>query len=218
MINYLHDIKNKLGIILGHTMILEKKYGENHADFVMIKNNVFHINQLINDAYREHQTKESHEITEVSVGTFLFQVVHQIDSIVVRNSIEILREKFDNNFDVDFNLQYNGHLIDQIFENAIDNSIKANATKIVFKLVHGANYLAIDIIDNGVGLVCEKELTESSSVVSMDNSLIPRGLGKKIMIQNIRRLNGNIEWAQRKRVKGTVVRLYFPKIKKSDLL
>ena len=63
-----------------------------------------------------------------------------------------------------------------------------------------------EIVDNGTGKQQQDEYTSVNDV-----SIIPHGIGKEIMIQNMKNLHGKVEWARRMDQSGMIVRLYFPK-------
>ena len=90
-------------------------------------------------------------------------------------------------------------------ENAIDNSIKANSTKIILRLLETTSHCIFEVVDNG----SESSPRDSNSIES--SSVIPHGIGKEIMMQNMERIGGKAEWARRLDNSGMILRLYFPK-------
>jgi nitrogen fixation/metabolism regulation signal transduction histidine kinase len=94
-------------------------------------------------------------------------------------------------------------------ENVLDNSLKANSSKIDIYLSRklDGNSFVIDVVDNGNGLNHNKN-------VNLNNTLIPHGLGTKIISQNMRIMNARVEWENRLDEKGAIVRLIFPFIRK----
>lgn len=202
MLTYLHDIRNKLTLISGHTSILASKYGE--EDFLPIKTNIVRITELINDAYRhlkEGITEESQSLTPVE---FVKQMDLFTETVELLFPIEIKNEVLDyrpkNNFQIDFNT---GNVF-QVIENAFDNSAKARSSKIIVRLVETVSHCVYEIIDNGQGKLETESMIEEASI-------IPHGIGKEIMTKNMEHINGKVEWSRRLDQKGMIVRLYFPK-------
>lgn len=202
MLTYLHDIRNKLTLISGHTSILSKKYGE--EDFHAIRTNLIRINELINDAYRFMQ--EGYEECRLSFTPIEF--IRQMDLLTETVSflypIDVINETRDyrpkNEYKIDFNI----NLVFQVIENAIDNSMKAKSTKLMIRLFESDNNCIFEIVDNG----SEKKHLETSFE---EISIIPHGIGKEIMIENMKKVDGKIEWSRRLDNSGMIVRLYFPK-------
>lgn len=201
MLTYLHDIRNKLTLISGHTAILSKKYGE--ADFHAIKTNIIRINELINDAYLFMQ--EGFEECKLSFTPIEF--IRQMDLLTETAKflypIEVINETRDyiprNEFTIDFNI----NLVFQVIENAIDNSLKAKSSKLIVRILETGNNCVFEIVDNGT----EKKGVETHQ----EASIIPHGIGKEIMNENMKKVNGKIEWTRRIDHSGMIVRLYFPK-------
>lgn len=202
MLTYLHDIRNKLTLISGHTTILSRKYGE--EDFHAIRTNLIRINELINDAYRFMQ--EGYQESQISFTPIEF--IRQMDLLTETVSflypVEVINEIRDyrpkNEFIIDFNI----NLIFQVIENAIDNSVKAKSTKLIIRLLESGNNCVFEIVDNGM----EKKQAETAFE---EISIIPHGIGKEIMNENMKKVQGKIEWTRRLDNSGMIVRLYFPK-------
>lgn len=202
MLTYLHDIRNKLTLISGHTTILSRKYGE--EDFHAIRTNLIRINELINDAYRFMQ--EGYEECKLSFTPIEF--IRQMDLLTETISflypVEVVNETRDYRPKDDFKIDFNINLIFQVIENAIDNSVKAKSTKLIIRLLETGNNCVFEIVDNGM----EKKQADSAFE---EISIIPHGIGKEIMNENMRKVQGKIEWARRLDNSGMIVRLYFPK-------
>ncbi|MEA9358258.1 ATP-binding protein [Bacteriovorax sp. PP10] len=202
MLTYLHDIRNKLTLISGHTAILSKKYGE--EDFHAIRTNLIRINEIINDAYKFMQ--EGYEECKLSFTSIEF--IRQMDLLTETISflypIEVINETRDYKPKSDFSIDFNINLVFQVIENAIDNSLKAKSTKLIIRLLETGNHCVFEIVDNGM----EKKQTENSFE---EISIIPHGIGKAIMNDNMKKVNGKIEWGRRIDNSGMIVRLYFPK-------
>lgn len=202
MLTYLHDIRNKLTLISGHTSILSKKYGE--EDFHAIRTNLIRINELINDAYRF--MLDGYEECRLSFTPIEF--IRQMDLLTETISflypIEVVNETRDYKPRSEFNIDFNINLVFQVIENAIDNSLKAKSTKLIIRLLEAGNNCVLEIVDNGM----EKKQAETSFE---EISIIPHGIGKEIMNDNMKKVHGKIEWARRLDNSGMIVRLYFPK-------
>ncbi|MBC7428941.1 MAG: hypothetical protein H7336_10040 [Bacteriovorax sp.] len=204
MLTYLHDIRNKLTLISGQTSILSKKYGED--DFVSIRTNLVRISELINDAYRHLKSETENRLLSFSSDEFmckmdlLTEAAGLLFPVTIQN--EICEYKAQNLFSLEINI---GKVF-QVIENAIDNSVKAGARKVIIRLLETREHCIYEIVDNGT----EKSTTmpEYSMEVS---SLIPHGLGKEIMINNMMGIGGKVEWTRRLDYSGMIVRLYFPK-------
>ncbi len=202
MLTYLHDIRNKLTLIAGHTSILSKKYGE--EDFLPIKTNLFRISELINDAYR-HLKEEGEDLKSTySPSEFIDQLYSMGESARGLFPVDIRNEIKDYRPREVYQIELNPKLIFQVIENAIDNSFKAKSTKIIIRLLDTGPSCILELVDNGV----EKATTMSSPV---EMSLIPHGIGKEIMMNNMKNIGGKVEWIRRLDNSGMVVRLYFPK-------
>jgi len=203
MLNYLHDIRNKLTLISGHTAILCKKYGE--EDFVPIKTNLVRISELVNDAYR--QLKESSESNYVvyTPKEFVRQMDLLTETMQLLYSLDFKNEVFNfspmkKDFEIDFNIS----LVFQVLENALDNSLKAKSSKVIIRMLEVGNFVIYEIVDNGESKV--------QTVTNLDEiSILPHGIGKEIIINNMSKINGKVEWTRRLDYSGMIVRLYFPK-------
>jgi signal transduction histidine kinase len=202
MLTYLHDIRNKLTLISGHTALLSKKYGE--EDFNPIRINLMRINEIINDAYRFTQEQLRECRLSLTSHEFIKQMDLLTDTVTLLYPIEMKNEVNDYHPRGEFEVDFDIGLIFQVLENAIDNSIKARATKLNIRLLESGNYCIFEIVDNGT----IKECVEKTS---QDISIIPHGIGKEIMDQNMRKLHGKVEWTRRIDHSGMIVRLYFPK-------
>ncbi|MBY0415698.1 MAG: hypothetical protein K2Q18_16105 [Bdellovibrionales bacterium] len=202
MITYLHDIRNKLALISGHTSLLAKKYGED--DFNPIRTNLMRINEIINDAYRFMQQQLDQENLSLSEIEFIKQLDLMTDAVALLYPIELKNEVHDyhprGKFEVDFDIG----LMFQVIENAIDNSLNAKATKISIRMLESGNQCIYEMVDNG-------SLKDNTPKVVIENSVIPHGVGKEIMTQNMEKVGGKVEWTRRIDHSGMIVRLYFPR-------
>jgi len=202
MLTYLHDIRNKLTLISGQTTILSRKYGE--EDFHALRTNLVRINELINDAYRFMQ--EGHEICKLSFTPIEF--IRQMDLLTETAGllfpIEVINETRDYKPKNDFQIDFNINLIFQVIENAIDNSLKAKSTKLIIRILETNKDCIFEIVDNGVD-------KKNSEQPFKEASVIPHGIGKQIMNENMKKVHGKIDWARRLDHSGMIVRLYFPK-------
>lgn len=201
MLTYLHDIRNKLTLISGHTAILANKYGE--EDFLPIRTNLVRISELINDAYRHLKEGMSEHKLHLSPHEFVKQLDLFTETIEILFPLEIKNEVLDYRPKNTFNIDFHINQVFQVIENAVDNSVKANSSKVIIRLVETVSHCVYEIIDNGTGKV------ETSYIE--DASIIPHGIGKEIMMRNMELVQGKVEWAQRLDQKGMIVRLYFPK-------
>ena len=203
MLTYLHDIRNKLTLISGQTVILSKKYGE--EDFLPIRINLVRISEIINDAYRQLSDNNSEKLLYLDPQ----ELMRQLD-LMTETAQLLFPANFVNEVSAyipkkDYKIEFSiGHIF-QVIENAIDNSLKANSTKIIIRLFETSTHCIYELVDNGTG----KSPVESSSIES--SSIIPHGIGKEIMMQNMQRIGGKIEWTRRLGNDGMIVRLYFPK-------
>lgn len=203
MLTYLHDIRNKLTLISVHTAILTNKYGE--EDFLPIRTNLVRISELINDAYRHLKEGMSEHKVNLSPLEFVKQLDLFTETVELLFPLEIKNEVLDYRPQNSFNIDFQINQVFQVIENAIDNSVKANSTKVIIRLVETVSHCVYEIIDNGTG-----KLDHEHSYVE-DSSIIPHGIGKEIMMKNMEMVQGKVEWAQRFDQKGMIVRLYFPK-------
>jgi signal transduction histidine kinase len=202
MLTYLHDIRNKLTLISGHTAILSKKYGED--DFHAIRTNLIRINDIINDAYKFMQDGYEESKLSFTPIEFIRQMDLLTETISFLYPIEVINETRDYRPRSEFSIDFNINLIFQVIENAIDNSLKAKSTKLIIRLLETSNSCVFEIVDNGM----EKKQAGSSFE---EGSIIPHGIGKEIMNDNMKKVGGKIEWNRRLDNSGMIVRLYFPK-------
>lgn len=207
MLNFLHDIRNKITMLNAHTSRLSKKY--NDDEIMQIKTTILRMNELINDAYE--QFSESESTREFPMGKndslqlkeFAQKVESLIKNISQTFSIEIKNQINTTFYNDDSLVQYNPRLLLQVLENAFDNSLKANSSKIIVRVIENESYCIIELVDNGSGI---------SPIVKLNpvHTVIPHGLGKKIMQENMRKMNGKVEWSPRMDGSGMIVRLLFP--------
>jgi K+-sensing histidine kinase KdpD len=202
MLTYLHDIRNKLTLISGHTAKLSKKYGE--EDFHAIRTNLICINELINDAYRFMQEGYKECKLTFSPIEFIRQMDLLTDTISFLYPIEVINETRSYKPRSEFNIDFNTNLVFQVIENAIDNSLKAKSTKLIIRLLESGNNCIFEIVDNG-------SLAKQAGSSFEEGSIIPHGIGKEIMNENMKKVHGKIEWSRRLDNSGMIVRLYFPK-------
>lgn len=203
MLTYLHDIRNKLTLISGHTALLAKKYGE--EDVGPIRINLVRINEIINDAYRYMQDQLRESKLVLSGDEFLKQMDLITDAVGLLYPIEITNEVRDYYTRTEFHVDFDIGLVFQVIENALDNSIKARASKLIIRVFESGNQCIYEIVDNGV----EKNTAEKLTLEQI--SIIPHGIGKEIMIENMQAIHGKVEWIRRIDHSGMIVRLYFPK-------
>lgn len=201
MISCLHDIRNRLAIISAHTSLLAKKYGE--EDFIPIKSNVSRINVLINDAYERLQDSSNLNIQQIELNEFANQM-H-----IILKGIEELFSSYKNDLIApeltklgSGKIEFNSSLMNQILENAIGNSVKANATKIHVRLFEFKDECIIEVVDNGSGFKDNDQFLETYSK-------IPHGLGTHVIMQNMKTLKGKTIWKERLDSKGVILRLVF---------
>lgn len=203
MINYLHDIRNKLTLISGQATILSRKYGP--EDFVPIQTNIMRINELVNNAYTYLSTNDSTPpvLQTSSTNEFLMQLNVLVETLKLIFPLEIVNEVLDFKTNQDFKICHNNDLILQIMENALGNSIDANATKIYTRVLEVDSKCIIELVDNGQGRAKEQHPLQKASV-------IPHGIGTKIITKNMTDMNGKAEWIPRLDSSGMILRLYFP--------
>lgn len=183
--------------------MLSKKYGE--EDFAPIKTNLTRISELINDAYRDLKDEADQVNSTYTPVDFINQMDSMVEAARDLFPVYIQNEVKDYRPGKQFHIELNPKLVFQVIENAIDNSCKARSTKIIIRLLETDSFSILELIDNGV----EKATTMSSPVAV---SIIPHGIGKEIMINNMIKANGRVEWSRRLDNSGMIVRLYFPKI------
>lgn len=204
MLTYLHDIRNKLTLISGHTALLSKKYGE--EDFIPIRTNLVRISELINDAYRHLKQEKEDSLLTYSPEEFVRQMDLLTETVELLFPITFQNEVRDFKSNLHFFTEFNIGQIFQVIENAIDNSVKASATKLIVRILETKDYCIYEIVDNGSGK------NSVNPDISMEvSSIIPHGIGKEIMMQNMQSIGGKVEWTRRLDYSGMIVRLYFPK-------
>lgn len=205
--NFLHDIRNKLTILSGHSSKLSKKYGD--VDFTVIAMNIARINELVNELYQCSERKRTYDLDSHEIKDFMFRLVAMTEVLSAQFSINIkcsiLHSFQPKNEFIKINLK----LLRQILENAVDNSLKAKSSVIDIYLLREKNNYIIDFVDNGVGINSHQIGSSISTSVS-DSSLVPHGMGTKIMFQNMKKMDARIEWTPRVGSRGTVVKFIFP--------
>jgi signal transduction histidine kinase len=186
--------------------MLAKKYGA--EDFTPINTNIMRINDIVNSAYIHLHAKEETKqaITNSSIKDFLDSMDVLVDAVKLIFSVEIQNEVLDfrppaKNIEITKSID----LILQIMENAVGNSINANATKIYVRVLQVDTNCIIELVDNGVGGKPKEE-----SPLLQKTSLIPHGIGTKIITKNMSDMNGKAEWHSRLDNTGMILRLYFP--------
>lgn len=204
MLTYLHDIRNKLTLISVHTALLSKKYGE--EEFFPIRTNLVRISELINDAYRELQRTNEYPPIMYTPQELVRQMDLLTETAQLLFPVQIKNETRDYKPQDFFHIELNIQQVFQVIENALDNSVKAQSTKIIIRLLDNGTHCIYEIVDNGTGKQQQDEYTTVNDV-----SIIPHGIGKEIMIRNMKNLHGKVEWARRMDQTGMIVRLYFPK-------
>lgn len=203
MLNHLHDLRNKLTIISGHTAALANKYGE--EDFFPIRTNLTRINDIINDAYRELKNQKSERNIFYTAEEFIRQLDLLTETAELLFPLTLINEIRSFKTQYPFQIEFNIRQVFQTIENAMDNSLKANSTKLIIRLFETSSHCVFEIVDNGVA----KNLEVLSASEGL--SIIPHGIGKEIMMQNMQTINGRVEWTRRVDFSGMIVRLYFPK-------
>ncbi len=202
MLTYLHDIRNKLTIISGQTTLLSRKYGE--EDFHALRANLVRINELINDAYRFMQQGFEECKLSFTPTEFRRQMDLLTETAGLLFPLEIVNETRDYKPKDDFTIDFNINLVFQVIENAIDNSLKAKSTKLIIRILETGNNCVFEIVDNGGD-------KKNSEQTFKETSIIPHGIGKEIMNENMKKVHGKIDWTRRLDHSGMIVRLYFPK-------
>ncbi len=204
MLTYLHDIRNKLTLISGHTALLSKKYGE--EEFQPIRTNLVRISELINDAYRHLQESHNHSPLMYTPQEFIRKMDLLTETAEILFPVELKNETRDYKPQDFFHIEFDIQKIFQVMENAFDNSVKAGAIRVIIRLLDNGTHCIYEIVDNGTG----KHDKEAYTIIN-DVSIIPHGIGKEIMIANMKEVHGKVEWARRLDQSGMIVRLYFPK-------
>lgn len=201
MLHYLHDIRNKLTIIGGHTSLLSHKY--NPEDFLPIKTNINRINDLVNDAYQSLNNNKSEVKEELTLNEFIKKIDLLAEAFIFAFPLQLINQVSDYCTSTEGSVHFNINLLIQVLENAIDNSLKADSSNLIMRILEEGKFLVLELLDNGSGI-------SASQSAGTEASVIPHGLGKKIMQENMRQINGKIEWTPRMDGAGMMVRLYFP--------
>jgi K+-sensing histidine kinase KdpD len=207
MLNFLHDIRNKITIINAHTSRLSKKYSD--EEIMHIKTTVMRINDLVNDAYEQFSGSDS--LRELSLGSndetnvlqFAAKIEMLIEKIALSFSFEINNQINTTLLNLNSIIQYNPKLLIQVLENAFDNSLKADSSKIIIRVIENEACCIVELVDDGSGI-------SPTAKFNPVHTVIPHGLGKKIMEENMKKMNGKVEWLPRMDGSGMIVRLLFP--------
>jgi len=209
MLNYLHDIRNKITIVNNYTALLSRKY--NDEEINVITANMIRINDLLNEAYKEFKLLPELEQNtikndEITLKDFENKLDLIIDSISLGFPLSINNLISSTQINGAAKIVFNMQTLMQVLENAFDNSLKANSSKLSVRLSIQETNCIVELIDNGSGI-------SPLATAVKDSSTIPHGLGKKFMSESMKSLNGSVEWTPRMDGSGMIVRLYFPIIR-----
>jgi K+-sensing histidine kinase KdpD len=210
MLTYLHDIRNKLTLISYQATKLSKKHGED--DFISIRTNLVRINELLNDAYRHMRQQQHEKKIRYSPAEFVRQMDLLTETMQLLYPVQFQNDVCGYKTQENFNIEFNIGLVFRVIENAIDNSVNANSSKIIVRIIETAEFCVYEITDNGTGKI-DNESDCPGEIIS----IVPHGIGKEIMTQNMNSIGGQIKWTGRIDHSGMIVSLFFPKILQHDI-
>jgi nitrogen fixation/metabolism regulation signal transduction histidine kinase len=182
------------------------KYGE--EDFLPIKTNVLRINDIVNDAYGQLTVTKNNSgtIDTLPVRDFLKKIDVLVDALKLIFPVCFKNEIEDFEPSGDFKLSYVISNLIQIMENAVGNSVAANADTVYIRLLETDKHFVIELVDNGTGK------NKNNNLTIKEYSAIPHGIGTQIIETHMRGVNGRAEWRKRFDQDGMILRLYFPMI------
>lgn len=181
ILNTIHDLLNKHTILFYH--IQRAKEDNQHISPEKIEPVVTRIGELINDLCLYHKEANLHKspFTEHSLNDFfnlLQTYVDKLNKIFLGTHIYLLYELTDKTSHV----CVEDHLLYQVIENIIENSVNAGKSVISLEVKEEKELITLTIID------CKKiNHTKPKRAPSL-----PNGMGTNIIIENMDKMNAKI--------------------------
>lgn len=183
----IHDILNSLGVIANSSDLIagNNMCPENYPLFLMIRNHSARAIKLVSKLRDSIAFKAAiYKVEAVRVAA----VLEKLNS--VRDSYPVAVE-FRNRCAEGSHVHAQIDLMQRVVDNCVQNSIKANATKIIIEFVepHPPNLVELRIKDNGVGMD-----DEALKRVGLGFSTSGGGMGTRVLMDLIIQAGGTIGW------------------------
>ncbi|MBL7544322.1 MAG: hypothetical protein JNL11_10915 [Bdellovibrionaceae bacterium] len=171
-----------------------------------IRSSVGRINSIVDDLMDKKMSLKRESKVEKTYETTIFKKIETLIEeikITTNNMVDI---KFESN-SKDFELQVDHHYMIRIFSNLIQNSIEANANKIILKVQDENDSIVFNLSDNGQGIP-ESVLSRVGEEYFTFGKQYGTGLGlfaaKKFVSEN----NGQL-FIESKENLGTTIKISF---------
>jgi signal transduction histidine kinase/DNA-binding response OmpR family regulator len=200
-----HEFRTPMNAILGFTDVLRRGYEKNEAERRRHLNTIHSSGQHL-----LHLIDGILDLSKVEVGRMEIEHIEIAPHIIVCEVVETLAVKAAEK-SISLELDIDGPIPEtvlgdptrmrQTITNLISNAVKFTAeggVKVVIRMssVHGEPRLAVDVIDNGIGIAEDKIATIFESFVQADTSTTRRyggtGLGLNISRGLARLMGGDI--------------------------
>lgn len=195
----LHDINNKLMLIMWHILKLKKEH--TGVNFHPLEENIERIKDLVSIVYEGIAKPIFYNLEMVKVSKFKELINYELVKLSSSYPLTIKNEIEDLNFHKDLATMIELGLIRQIMENIFDNSYKADSNTLIIRLIEVNENLVLEFVDNG-----NEKMGDIFS--TMKKSAIPNGIGSNLMRNNALLMSGKITRTPRLDTHGMVVRLY----------
>ncbi len=203
--NMSHEIRSPMNAILGFTEVLKRGYFKDKDDWLKHLNTISssgnHLLELINDVL---------DLSKVEAGRLDVEQVQFVPHIIIQDVIQVLAVKAQEK-GLSLDMEVSGPIpesiisdssrLRQIVTNLLTNAIKfteQGGIRVVMRLIPSRTQplLAIDVIDNGIGIAESKLESVFEEFVQADTSITRRfggtGLGLSISRRLSRLLGGDI--------------------------
>lgn len=207
-----HDLKHPLGPLVNLIPILEKNdTNPRHEEIYKVLNrNVEHMKNLVTKTIQLAQLNTSSSKLNLENTNLL----HELDKILEKNMF-LLEEhniKIVNNVGNDILVQADKLLIQELFDNLVNNAIKYSPKggTITVDTKHGMNSVTVSVKDTGIGLTKDQIAQIFDEFYKADSSrhdFDSSGLGMTICKRIVEKHGGHI-WAESEGI-GKGSRLYF---------
>ncbi|MGB5439037.1 MAG: ATP-binding protein [Gammaproteobacteria bacterium] len=203
--NMSHEIRSPMNAILGFTEVLKRGYFKDKDDWLKHLNTISssgnHLLELINDVL---------DLSKVEAGRLDIEQIECVPHIIIQDVIQVLAVKA-NEKGISLDMEVSGPIpesivsdsarLRQIVTNLLTNAIKfteKGGIRVVMRLIPSRSkpLLAIDVIDNGIGIAEAQLETIFEEFTQADTSITRRfggtGLGLSISRRLSRLLGGDI--------------------------
>ena len=203
--NMSHEIRSPMNAILGFTEVLKRGYFKDKDDWLKHLNTISssgnHLLELINDIL---------DLSKVEAGHLDIEQIECVPHIIIQDVVQVLAVKAQEK-GISLDMKVSGPVpesiisdasrLRQIVTNLVSNAIKfteQGGIEVVMRLIPSRSkpLLAIDVIDNGIGIADSQLDTIFDEFVQADTSITRRfggtGLGLSISRRLSRLLGGDI--------------------------